>query len=94
MFKFPDRTGGIIMIVHHLISDAFSCNLVANKTASLYNAPLPISLSTSNVNSEKLIHSVFTSALKLDKISVLQNIFDLSVESLTIIKIQAKLYFF
>lgn len=38
MFKFPDGTGGIIMIVHHLISDAFSCNLVANKIANLYNS--------------------------------------------------------
>lgn len=37
MFKFPDGTGGIIMIVHHLISDAFSSNLAANKIAEIYN---------------------------------------------------------
>ena len=38
MFKFPDNSGGIIMIIHHLISDAFSCNFAANKIAYIYNS--------------------------------------------------------
>ena len=47
MFKFPDGTGGIIMIVHHLIADAFSCNLTGNGIAYIYNCiinnlPMPI----------------------------------------------------
>lgn len=40
MFKFSDETGGIIMIVHHLISDGFSCNFAANKIAFIYNCLL------------------------------------------------------
>lgn len=40
MFKFPDGTGGIIMIVHHLIADAFSCNLTANGIAYIYSCIL------------------------------------------------------
>lgn len=40
MFKFSDETGGIIMIVHHLISDGFACNFAANKIAFIYNCLL------------------------------------------------------
>lgn len=40
MFKFPDNTGGIIMIAHHLILDGFSCNFTANKIAYIYNCLL------------------------------------------------------
>lgn len=40
MFKFPDATGGIIMIAHHLILDGFSSNFAANKIAYIYNCLL------------------------------------------------------
>lgn len=41
---------------------------------------------------ESTICDIFTKTLQIDKISVMQNIFDFSVDSLTIIKIQTKLY--
>lgn len=40
MFKFPDGTGGIILIAHHIIVDGFACNFVANKIAYIYNCLL------------------------------------------------------
>lgn len=40
MFKFPDETGGIILIAHHIIVDGFACNFVANKIAYIYNCLL------------------------------------------------------
>ena len=41
---------------------------------------------------EQLLHDTFIKILNIDKISVTQNIFDYLVDSLTIIKIQTKLY--
>lgn len=40
MFKFPDETGGIILITHHIIIDGFACNFAANKIAYIYSCLL------------------------------------------------------
>ncbi len=40
MFRFPDKTGGIILISHHIIIDGFACNFAANKIAYIYNCLL------------------------------------------------------
>lgn len=40
MFKFPDETGGIILIAHHIIIDGFACNFAANKIAYIYSCLL------------------------------------------------------
>lgn len=41
---------------------------------------------------EQLLYDIFIKTLKIEKISVTQNIFDYLIDSLTIIKIQTKLY--
>ncbi len=43
---------------------------------------------------EQLLYDIFIKTLKIEKISVTQNIFDYLIDSLTIIKIQTKLYSF
>ena len=38
MFQLPDGTGGVITILHHIISDAWSYSLIANGIKEIYES--------------------------------------------------------
>lgn len=40
MYKFPDGTGGVIAVAHHLIADAFTASILTNKLLYIYNGLL------------------------------------------------------
>ena len=40
LFRYPDGHGGIVLLVHHLISDAWSCGLFISEIIDIYDALL------------------------------------------------------
>ena len=40
LFRYPDGHGGIILLVHHIVSDAWSCGLFISEIISIYDSLL------------------------------------------------------
>ena len=80
MFSLPDSTGGVVLTVHHIISDAQTVNQVAPKLMDFYshflNNTYPDVLQTSYVDYINSENKYFSSKKYIDDKSFWENLFE------------------